>query len=170
MPCKHPPPPHPLTHTGCPKKNATSYIFLDYRENRKPVFIIYTLLESYISQLSTMKKSQWSDIPVGRYPPKHDTPSEVKSRATGTGLLIHKLAMRYIFPNCWKTMRPVCIVLTSLESYTCQLTNIEKLKSNNTPEGRYSPKGHNPSMKWNCTQEVLVCLHVIFPYRWLEHP
>ena len=47
-----------LEPTGCPKKNATSYIFLDYRENRKPVFIIYTVLESYISQLSTMKKSQ----------------------------------------------------------------------------------------------------------------
>ena len=82
--------------TGCPKKNATSYISLDFRENRKPVFIIYTLLESYISQLSTMKKSQWSDIPVGRYPPKHDTPSDVKSRATGTGLLIHKLALIYL--------------------------------------------------------------------------
>ena len=46
------------TCTGCPKKNATSYISLDFRENRKPVFIIYTLLESYISQLSTMNKSQ----------------------------------------------------------------------------------------------------------------
>ena len=42
---------------GVPK-NATSYISLDFRENRKPVCIIYTLLESYISQLSTMKKSQ----------------------------------------------------------------------------------------------------------------
>ena len=132
-------------HTGCPKKNATSYIFLDYRENRKPVFIIYSLLESYISQLSTMKKSQWNDIPVGRYPPKHDNPSEVQSRATGTGLLIHKLATRYIFPNCWKTIRLVCIVLTSLKSYICQLANIEKSKSNNTPEGRYTPKGHTPS-------------------------
>ena len=40
------------------QKNATSYIFLDYRENRKPVFIIYTLLESSISQLNTMKESQ----------------------------------------------------------------------------------------------------------------
>ena len=40
------------------QKNATSYIFLDYRDNTKPVFIIYTLLGSYISQLSTMKKSQ----------------------------------------------------------------------------------------------------------------
>ena len=75
------------------QKNATSYISLDFRENRKPVFIIYTLLERYISQLSTMKKSQWNDIPVGRYPPKHDTPSDVQSRATGTGLLIHKLAL-----------------------------------------------------------------------------
>ena len=45
-------------YTGCPKKNATSYISLDFWENRKAVFIIYTLLESYISQLSTMKKSQ----------------------------------------------------------------------------------------------------------------
>ena len=78
--------------TGCPKKNATTYISLDFRENRKPLFIIYTLLESYISHLSTMKKSQWNDIPVGRYPPKHDTPSDVKSRATGTCLLLHKLA------------------------------------------------------------------------------
>ena len=83
-------------YTGCPKKNATSYISLDFRENRKPVFIIYTLLESYISQLSTMKKSQWNDIPVGRYSPKHDIPSDVKSRATGTGLLIHKLALIYL--------------------------------------------------------------------------
>ena len=41
----------PLTmlNTGCPKKNATSYISLDLRENRKPVFIIYTLLESYMT-------------------------------------------------------------------------------------------------------------------------
>ena len=60
------------------QKNATSYIFLDYRQNRRLVFIIYTLLESYIFQLNTMKKSQWNDIPVGRYPPKHDTPFEVK--------------------------------------------------------------------------------------------
>ena len=69
---------YPKLDTGCPKKNATSYISLDYTENRKPVFIIYTLLESYISQLSTRKKSQWNDIPVGRYPPKHDTPSDVQ--------------------------------------------------------------------------------------------
>ena len=127
------------------QKNATSYIFLDYRDNRKPVFIFYTLLESYISQLSTMKKSQWNVIPVGRYPPKHDNPSEVQSRATGTGLFIHKLATRYIFPNCWKTIWLVCIVLTSLKSYICQLTNIEKSKSNNTPEGRYPPKGNTPT-------------------------
>ena len=40
------------------QKNAMSYIFLDYRDNRRPVYIIHTLLESYISQLSTMKKSQ----------------------------------------------------------------------------------------------------------------
>ena len=66
-------------YTGCPPKNATSYISLDFMENRKLVFIIYTLLESYISQLNTMKKSQWNDIP-GRYPPKHDTPSEVRDR------------------------------------------------------------------------------------------
>ena len=43
-----------------------------------------------------MKKSQWNDIPVGRYPPKHDTPSDVKSRATGTCLLIYKLALIYL--------------------------------------------------------------------------
>ena len=85
-----------LYGTGCPKKNATSYISLDFRENRKPVFIIYTLSESYISQLSTMEKTQWNVIPVGRYLPKHDTPSDVKSRATGTGLLIHKLALIYL--------------------------------------------------------------------------
>ena len=40
------------------QKNATSYISLDFKGNRKPVFIIFTLLEGYISQLSTMKKSQ----------------------------------------------------------------------------------------------------------------
>ena len=45
-------------YTGRPKKNATSYISLDFKRNRKPVFIIYTLLESFISQLGTMKKSQ----------------------------------------------------------------------------------------------------------------
>ena len=43
-----------------------------------------------------MKKSKWNDIPVGGYRPKHDTPSDVKSRATGTGLLIHKLALIYL--------------------------------------------------------------------------
>ena len=43
---------------GCPQKIATSYIFLDYRDNKKPLFIIYTLLESFISQLSTIKTSQ----------------------------------------------------------------------------------------------------------------
>ena len=66
-------------YTGCPLKNATSYISLDFMEKRKPVFIIYTLLESYISQLNTMKISQWNDIPW-RYPPKHDTPSEMRDR------------------------------------------------------------------------------------------
>ena len=82
------------TYIACPPKNAMSYISLDFRENRRPVFIIYTLLEiSYISQLRTMKKSQWNDIPVGRYPHKHNTPSEEKSRVTVTGLLIHKLAL-----------------------------------------------------------------------------
>ena len=60
--------------TGCPKKNATSYISLDFMRNRKPVFIIYTLLESYISQLSTMKISHemiylWGDILPNMTPP-----------------------------------------------------------------------------------------------------
>ena len=56
---------------------------------------MYTLLESYTSQLSTMKKTQWNDIPVERYPPKHDTPFEVKLHTTGTGQFIHKLALIY---------------------------------------------------------------------------
>ena len=149
--------PDNLTNYRVSQKNATSYIFLDYRENRTPVFSINTPLESYISQLRTMKRSQWNYIPVGRYP------------STGTGLFKNKIATRYLFSNCWKTVRPVCNVLTSLKSYICQLTNIENKNQTILLRGDISLKV-TPPPKWNCTREVLVCLHVIFPYRWLEHP
>ena len=95
-----------------------------------------------------------------RYPLKPDTPSEVKLRATGTGLLIHNLATRYISLIAGKTMRPAYIVHTSLKSYICQLTNIEQSKSKDTPTPPPPNKRSHPLPSEIANNEV-VCLFAV---------
>ena len=82
-------------------------------------------------------------------------------RTTGYTGCPKRNATRYIFPKCQKTMRPLCILHTSLTSYVYQLTNVEISKLDNTPEWRCPPKGHNPSkLKFHTRDTCVFALNV----------